>query len=144
MQEFEVFRCRTCRHWLADPLHDPVEWLDLIGARPCRQWRRGKVGATPSMQQDGAMVDHHSHFPPVTGPDFGCVQHSELQPAEAPPLTPQMRETLDRLNAMVDARRAAGDKAAHYYGSGDRVLTSGYGSSVSIDRLEAGPVRPKK
>lgn len=141
MQEFEVFRCRTCQYWRIDP-DDPAFWLEKHGVRCCYKWERGYADIEPS--RDGALVENDEGWGAVTGPDFGCIQHSELQQPEPALLTPQMREALDRLNAMVDARRAAGDKAAHYYGSGDRVLTSGYGSSVSIDRLEAGPVRPKK
>jgi len=104
--------------------------------RPCSKW---ETEFRLHHASDTAVIDYDRGLGPLTGPDFGCIQHSELQPAEAPPLTPQMRETLDRLNALVDARRAAVGDAARYYGSGDTAQTVGYGSSTSIDRLE----RPK-
>ena len=135
MKEFEVFRCRTCRHWRVDP-DDPAIWLQKHGVRCCHKWSRGYKDEP---LQDGALVENDEGWGAITGPDFGCIQHSELQRSAPPPLTPQMRETLDRLNALVDARRAAVGDAARYYGSGDTAQTVGYGSSTSIDRLE----RPK-
>ena len=131
MQEFEVFRCRTCQHWRGRAIN-----MGSADFRPCSKW---ETEFRLHHASDTAVIDYDRGLGPLTGPDFGCIQHSELQPAEAPPLTPQMRETLDRLNALVDARRAAVGDAARYYGSGDTAQTVGYGSSTSIDRLE----RPK-
>lgn len=137
MKEFEVFRCRTCRHWRVDP-DDPAIWLQKHGVRCCHKWSRGYKDEP---LQDGALVENDEGWGAITGPDFGCIQHSELQRSAPPPLTPQMRETLDRLNALVADRRAAGDEAARYYGGNHAEDATLYRApaSTAIDRLE----RPK-
>jgi len=131
MKEFEVFRCRTCQHWRGRAIN-----MGSADFRPCSKW---ETEFRLHHASDTAVIDYDRGLGPLTGPDFGCIQHSELQRSAPPPLTPQMRETLDRLNALVADRRAAVGDAARYYGSGDTAQTVGYGSSTSIDRLE----RPK-
>ena len=133
MQEFEVFRCRTCQHWRGRAIN-----MGSADFRPCSKW---ETEFRLHHASDTAVIDYDRGLGPLTGPDFGCIQHSELQPAEAPPLTPQMRETLDRLNALVADRRAAGDEAARYYGGNHAEDATLYRApaSTAIDRLE----RPK-